>query len=231
MLFRSELCRVALWLESMEPGKPLSFLDHHIKVGNSLLGATPALMAKGIPDEAFEPIEGDDKKLCTQYRKANKREREEALKEHRQKSLFAQPIKLGNLPSVYAKITALPDDSLKAVEEKRRQYNDLVKSADYLSGRLLADAWCVAFVWRKTGEFDYPVTEEVFRAIEDNPRSQPAWMIDEIQRLARQYGFFHWHLEFPDVFRVPAEHEKPENEPMGWSGGFDCVLEIGRAHV
>ena len=33
-----ELCRVALWLETLEPGKPLTFLDHHIRVGNSLLG-------------------------------------------------------------------------------------------------------------------------------------------------------------------------------------------------
>ncbi len=33
-----ELCRVALWIETLEPGKPLSFLDHHIRVGNSLLG-------------------------------------------------------------------------------------------------------------------------------------------------------------------------------------------------
>ena len=52
----AELCRVSLWLEAIEPGKPLSFLDHHIRVGNSLLGATPALLAKGIPDEAFTPI-------------------------------------------------------------------------------------------------------------------------------------------------------------------------------
>ena len=34
----AELCRVSLWLEALEPGKPLSFLDHHIRVGNSLLG-------------------------------------------------------------------------------------------------------------------------------------------------------------------------------------------------
>ena len=32
-----ELCKVSLWLEAMEPGKPLSFLDHHIQCGNSLL--------------------------------------------------------------------------------------------------------------------------------------------------------------------------------------------------
>lgn len=60
----AELCRVSLWLEAIEPGKPLSFLDPHIRVGNSLLGATPALLAKGIPDEAFTPIEGDDNKVC-----------------------------------------------------------------------------------------------------------------------------------------------------------------------
>lgn len=41
----AELCRVSLWLEALEPGKPLSFLDHHIRVGNSLFGATPNLCA------------------------------------------------------------------------------------------------------------------------------------------------------------------------------------------
>ena len=49
----AELCRVSLWLEALEPGKPLSFLDHHIRVGNSLLGATPELIAAGLPDDAF----------------------------------------------------------------------------------------------------------------------------------------------------------------------------------
>ena len=33
-----ELCKVSLWLEALEPGKPLTFLDAHIKCGNSLLG-------------------------------------------------------------------------------------------------------------------------------------------------------------------------------------------------
>ena len=59
----AELCRVGLWLEALEPGKPLSFLDRHIRVGNSLLGATPELIEAGLPDSAFKPIEGDDKKI------------------------------------------------------------------------------------------------------------------------------------------------------------------------
>ncbi len=216
----AELCRVNLWLESMEPGKPLSFLDHHIKIGNSLLGATPALLAAGIPDAAFEPIEGDDKKLCSRFKKANKKEREDA--KNKQQSLFAAPLKLGNLTSVYAALSALPDDSLDQVAAKARQYESLVSSSDYKSGRLLADAWCAAFVWKKTPEFDFPVTEEVFRAIESNPHSLAPWMLDEIQRLAKQYKFFHWHLEFPDVFTEAAAPEAAN--PNGWTGGFDCIL-------
>ena len=60
-----ELCKVSLWMEAIEPGKALSFLDHHIKTGNSLLGATPRLLADGISDDAFKPIEGDDKTYVT----------------------------------------------------------------------------------------------------------------------------------------------------------------------
>ncbi len=49
-------------------------------------------------------------------------------------------------------------------------------------------------------------------------------MRDEIIRLREQYQFFHWHLAFPGVFRVPTKEEMPENEQAGWSGGFDVVL-------
>lgn len=70
-----ELCKINLWLESLTPGRPLSFLDHHIQCGNSLLGATPALLKKGIPDEAFTPIEGDDKKVCAAMKRQNRDER------------------------------------------------------------------------------------------------------------------------------------------------------------
>jgi len=234
----AELCRVALWLESMEPGKPLSFLDHHIKIGNSLLGATPALLGKGIPDEAFDAIEGDDKKLCARFKKANKKEREDA--KNKQTTLFAPPLKLGNLTHVYAALSALPDDSLAQVAAKADRYESLVSSNDYKFGRLLADAWCAAFVWKKTPEFDFPITEEVLRAIEQNPHAVAPWMLAEITRLATQYKFFHWHLEFPDVFHAAAAEPQPgsiapaslppaansgaTNEQMGWTGGFDCIL-------
>ena len=68
----AELCRVSLWLEALEPGKPLSFLDHHIRVGNSLLGTTPELIEAGLPDGAFKPLQGDDSKTCSGLRRRNK---------------------------------------------------------------------------------------------------------------------------------------------------------------
>jgi type II restriction/modification system DNA methylase subunit YeeA len=48
--------KVSLWLEGLQAGAPLGMLDAHIKVGNALLGTTPALLADGIPDGAFSPI-------------------------------------------------------------------------------------------------------------------------------------------------------------------------------
>ena len=71
-----ELCKVSLWMEAIEPGKPLSFLDSHIQSGNALLGATPALMSRGIPNDAFKPIEGDDEDVARRLRKRNRDERE-----------------------------------------------------------------------------------------------------------------------------------------------------------
>ena len=54
-----ELAKVSLWLEALDPGKPLSFLDAHVKCGNALIGATPKLIDGGIPAGAFKPIEGE----------------------------------------------------------------------------------------------------------------------------------------------------------------------------
>jgi len=218
----AELCRVSLWLEALEPGKPLTFLEHRIKCGNSLLGTSPALLKKGIPDEAFKPIEGDDKKICAQYRKENKRAKSAV------EDLFGKPdktgIMLGNLPSVIHQIDSISDDSPQGIEEKQKKYEEFTHSSGYLNARFWADSWCAAFVWNKTKEFSYPITEEEFRKIERNPHDVPVWMRDEIIRLSQLYQFFHWHIEFPDVFGVANPDEIHDSTATGWTGGFDCVL-------
>ena len=71
----AELAKVSLWLEAFDRGQPLAFLDAQIKVGNALIGATPALLAEGIPHAAYKPIQGDDKRYAAELAKQNKRER------------------------------------------------------------------------------------------------------------------------------------------------------------
>ena len=218
-----ELCKINLWLEAIEPGKPLSFLDHHIQCGNSLLGTTPALLSQGIPDEAFTPIEGDVKEVCSALKRENKDER------RGQRTLWAGSapfIQLGNLAQTFADIDAQDDSDLQAVGRKERRYCELVKSAAYENARFLADAWCAAFVWPKTSHTEPAVTTEVIRRIAETPHHYPNGhpIREGTGRLRDQYSFFHWHLAFPDVFRLPGKGEKPTNEQTGWSGGFDVVL-------
>ncbi len=190
-----ELCKVSLWMEALEPGKPLSFLEHRVQSGNSLLGAAPALLAQGIPDEAFTPIEGDDKEICREFKRINRDERNNQMR------LFAattEPwLQLGNFAASLMNLDMVGDDSIEAIREKERMYEEAIRSGDYLDGRFWADTWCSAFVWKKTREFSYPVTEEVFRRIERNPHACEPWMQTEIERISSEYRFFHWHLAFP----------------------------------
>jgi hypothetical protein len=219
-----ELCKVALWMEAMEPGKPLSFLDHHILCGNSLLGTTPRLLSDGIPDDAFSPIEGDVKAVVNSLKAQNKKERQEYKKG--QGYLFEPFVKLGNLPSEFSKLSRSSDDSVADVAEKERRYAELVSGADYQNARLLADTWCAVFVWQKdtSGLGKLCPTERDFRKIENNPHSILPHVKSEVRRLGNQYQFFHWHLVFPDVFRLPDGSSRPENAKTGWNSGFDVVL-------
>jgi len=216
-----ELCKVALWMEAIEPGKPLSFLEHHIQCGNSLLGTTPALMAGGIPDEAFNPIEGDDKKKAAALKKQNKKERE-----GRQGSMFAQFEGGNELDSVdllakIREIDLVDDSSISGIRRKQELYEQFLMS-DYKQAKVIADAWCAAFVWKKTAEAPLAVTHDIFWLLKNKPQGVPPSTLAEIQRLATQYKFFHWHLAFPSVFRMDIAIA--ENKQTGWSGGFDVVL-------
>jgi len=222
-----ELCKVNLWLEALDPGKPLSFLEHRIQPGNSLLGAMPALMDQGIPDAAFNPIEGDSKEACTKWRKVNKSERA-AWKKKQGWLGFDAPLGwLMNYATGLAALDSVGDAAISGIREKERRYAEVVRSSDYLDGKFLADSWCAAFVWKKNSLTEFPISEQVYREIEKNPTAfyhNKQTMSNEVRRLARQYGFFHWHLAFPDVFRPAENLESAENRLAGWNAGFDLVL-------
>ncbi|MER5802792.1 Eco57I restriction-modification methylase domain-containing protein [Streptomyces mirabilis] len=216
-----ELAKVSLWLEALEPGKPLGFLDAHIKHGNALLGATPALLAGGIPDDALKPIEGDDKKIATALKKRNATERGGQLSFTTEERIW---VSNASFAASLRDITTAPSDTLRDVRLQSSRFRDLEQSADYLHALNTSDAWCAAFVWPKVQNAPTPVTEGVFRDLQNPGGGIPATTRDEIIRIAQQYKFFHWHLEFPEVFRVPATADTSVDTSVGWAGGFSCVL-------
>lgn len=68
----AELCKLALWIEAVDPGKPLSFLDAHIQWGDSLVGVfDPKVLEEGTPDGAYKPLTGGNKAACTSLKKEN----------------------------------------------------------------------------------------------------------------------------------------------------------------
>lgn len=205
----AELCRVGLWLEALEPGSPLSFLDHHIRVGNSLLGTTPELIAGGLPDEAFNPIEGDDKKVCAALKKQNKQEREG--QRDMVHLMVAEPeAEYNAIEARTRRIEEAPDTTLADIQKKADQFRRLVVSLEYQHSQLVADTWCAAFVWKKLTKTPIePVTTDTIRRLQINLNALTPDQRTEVERLARQYQFFHWHLAFPEVFA---------------NGGYDCVL-------
>ena len=72
---------MALWIEALEPGKPLTFLDSHIRCGDSLIGVFDiSVLHGGIQDDAFKPLSGDEKAAASYYRTKNKREIDEREK-------------------------------------------------------------------------------------------------------------------------------------------------------
>lgn len=213
----AELAKVSLWLEALEPGKPLGFLDARIRVGNSLIGATPALLTEGVPDAAFKEISGDDKKFAAAVRKQNKIERSG------QSSLFAIDGTLSTTTLAAARRQILQTtDDITTTRERAAQWEQFEESDAVRTTRLHADAWTAAFVWPLEPGATTPVTQEVLLSIAANP-DDPALadIVAEVQRLADEYRFFHWNLEFPEVFGDPSTSD---GGPDGWPGGFSCLL-------
>ena len=198
-----ELCKVSLWLEALEPGKPLTFLDAHIKCGNSLLGTTPELIAAGIPDAAYTPIEGDDKKVAAALKKRNKAEREGQLT----LGEAASQLELTSISTKAAAIERMSDDSLSAVQGKAAEHDRLATSAALGTARSALDVWCAALLLPKQQHVAVPTSATLRHTIRD--RQVPGAFAASVAAAAADFLLFHWPLEFPAVLA---------------RGGFDVVL-------
>ena len=201
-----ELCKIALWVEANSGGQPLSYLDHHIVCGNSLLGTTPELVAEGIPQTAFTKLDGDDPKRIAQLRKTNLRERK--LRNQQMLDLDWSPDHdIADLAEDMAVINTAEDATTGDVTAKADLYNELQQSDTYTRAKLAADAWCAAFVTPKTA-IGPAITDSTIRAIGQEHHIPPETR-NHIAELADQYQFLHPHIAFPDI------HD---------AGGFDAVL-------
>ena len=218
-----ELTKVSLWLEALDPGKPLGFLDTHIKWGNALIGAIPALIDQGIPDKAFKPVEGDHPQWAASLARANADDRPDEDELFSDRFIFSQSNE--DLATELAPIADAPDGSLRDVHRQAAAYQEWEHSPEYEHAHQVADAWCAAFVWLKTKDAPPAIVNRVFRALRGQGITGiPPATATEIARLKSEYAFFHWHLEFPKIFRVPGEADRAVDPATGWSGGFTCLL-------
>ena len=209
-----ELTKVALWIETVEPGKPLGFLDANIRGGDSLLGVFDLeALKRGIPDDAYKPLSGDDKETAKHFIARNRAERSG------QGSLdFGSGG--GRLPaaaplaSEATALRAMPEDSPEEIAAKRRTFEAVRADPRRWNLRIAADLYVAAFVTPKTGgvpanrnTVTIPTTAHVWDALAGRNIYGP--LVGRAQSLAGVARAFHWPLEFPDVMAA---------------GGFDTVL-------
>ena len=210
-----ELARVSLWVETLDPDLPFSFLDHKIKVGNSLVGCWLDRV-EDYPLKAWEREGGDGKdgprtQRIEEFLKGEKIGKKRSgdgriKKEMREviESRFSKQIELfpeqhvtadqvvAEARSEYEKLHSLP---IADPDERERFYREHVQASPALRRLKQAmDEWCAVWFW--------PSDEESLQRV-PTPLSfhQPSEQaVKTIEQLATKLKFFHWELEFPDVF-------------------------------
>jgi hypothetical protein len=207
-----ELCKISLWMTALQPGRPLAFLDHHLKCGNSLLGTTRALMKKGIPQGAFEVLTGDDPSFVRSARRQNEEYQKDILDLISQEEVFPD---YGRIAEEVAKLETLEETTLEGVRLLATRYRELVEAPEYLTELSAAHGWCAAFFQEKNSSASNTLitNRQFYTWLKDCTKvEKPLRALAE--KLAAQYRFFHWELAFPEVFRPT----------YGEEGGFHVIL-------
>jgi len=208
-----ELTKVALWIETVDPGLPLGFFDAQIRCGDALLGVFDLkVLEQGIPDAAYTPLTGDDKDIASIYKKANA-----AAKKGQGGFDFGTGI--NKLPETkplaldFSGFRDLPEDTVEQIGAKAARFEELCKAQTYIRAKVACDLYVSAFFLQKTGdaptgssERTIPTTEELWLALNQG-KVRPA--MTNAAKAAVAAHAFHWPLEFPDLMQ---------------RGGFDVVL-------
>ncbi|MFZ4698434.1 MAG: Eco57I restriction-modification methylase domain-containing protein [Candidatus Methylumidiphilus sp.] len=229
-----ELCKVALWLEAHNPGEPLNFLDHHIKCGNSIVGfAKREELERGIPDEAFASQPTDEKDIAALFRKKNKKERENPG----QFQVFDPVIEqqLDAIINRWQELSGLPEHTPAQIDTKKQRFQEFSQSQDAWTLAEIAAMPIAQFYIEKTNANRHKLmTDAEYRRYLTGQQTAQGLAVGEALAIAETKRFFHWFLEFPDIFsgeRRMAGGEWKESHghsPLATyrspSGGFDCIL-------
>jgi hypothetical protein len=228
-----ELAKVSLWINSAVENKPLSFLDHRIKHGNSLIGTTPELISEGVPDGAFETSQGRDCHPGTELRRIV---RNESKKLQTELNWFDS--EQSEYISISEKLEDIDETDIQKINEKEKIYKQIRENKDFRREKLAHDVWTAAFYWpieeyqakiensnlneeeyikKNEDEFPTPKSIEKIRrnlpSIIDSSKSDSQGIQSlkiKAEEIAEEEDFFHWYLEFPKIFFK--------------QGGFDCLL-------
>ena len=212
------LCRLALWIETMDRSLPFSFLDHKVKCGNGLVGAWFDQF-QHYPAMAWKNREGGDKGHSNGVH-FEKEARTKAIKafvkdrltpdlgrflEGRTFFSADQQEEAGTVHAqALATLSRLHDLPVQDSAERARVYREeLLGSPAYRSLKAAMDLWCACWFW-PADELEHAPMPTAFAAPGAETRAIA-------ERVAARMRFFHWELEFPDVFRAPES-------------GFDAIL-------
>ena len=210
-----ELARTALWLEGFEEGRPLGFLDHHLQVGDALLGLTDLkALELGIAKDAFKPLSGDDKEVCKQLAKANAAALKD-LEKKRKARAFGQldvaSSQDSGLKPLQA-LEALPENSTQEIAAKEAAYRAFLEQAKTSRLAHAADLLVGAYLLpkREGAETSIPTSATLYLTLLGDvlPTDQQG-ALAIAQTACAEARVLHWPLAFPQVFA---------------GGGFDCVL-------
>ena len=237
-----ELCRLALWIETMDRTLPFGFIDHKIKCGNTLIGAWFDQF-RHYPAMAWKNREGGDKTHSNGIhyaRNARTRAIKTFVKERLAPDLklFLQGQDLFQEDLLEEARTAHQGalETLRRIHEmpvhEAAQRGDVYRR-DFLSSdswrslKAAMDLWCACWFW--------PVDQIEQAPLPTSFTNPPDETRAIAERVAAQARFFHWELEFPDVFRerptaekIPAGNEPADKETTvsgeGNVMGFDAIL-------
>ena len=208
-----ELARMALWLEGFEEGRPLDFLDHHLQVGDALLGLTDLdALTRGISKDAFKPLSGDDREVCKALTKTNAVALKQLTKDLQSQQMLLGMDNASGLQAMRA-IEDMPTNTPEQVSIKETRWLAFMQTAAQSPLAQAADVVVGAFLLSKTTDRGATVpTSATLHTLLTTPNDITGPAADAVaaaRAACAEARVLHWPLAFPQVFA---------------RGGFDCVL-------